>query len=229
MIQIKKTDFQVVVTEIQYLPCLEFWACCDGMEELRLETKEHFQKQTFRNRCQILTAQGIDTLIVPVLDGRSQTKTFIQDIRIDYQQPWVKRHWGAIESAYRKAPYFEYFADTFRKVYEQKPAFLYDLNISLLTICRELLRIQQKVSETHEYLKQYEYPILDIRGHIVPKNSFIERSCYRPVLYRQNFGEQFFPNLSILDVLFCQGNEAQRIIKASSKLAENDALLQELK
>ncbi len=211
------SENNTIVVEVQYLPGLEFWTCYEKFETIVLEKHEHFQKQTFRNRCQILTAQGLDTLIVPVLDGRSKQKTLIQDVKIDYHQPWVKRHWGAIEAAYRKTPFFEYFEEKFRKVYEGKPDFLYDLNLQMLTVCQELLRMPDKCRDTENYQRSYESPILDLRDRISPKHGPEEREFYQPVSYRQNFGEQFFPNLSILDLLFCQGNKARTILKASLK------------
>ncbi|MBO9640219.1 MAG: WbqC family protein [Siphonobacter aquaeclarae] len=210
-------EYQGVVLELPYLPSLEFWTCCGSVEEVWLESRETFQKQTYRNRCRILTAGGVDTLIVPVLEGRSRVKTEIRDIRIDYGQPWLKRHWGAIESAYRKAPFFDYFEDRFRRVYESKPDFLYDLNWEFLTVCRELLGTEQRFVSTETYEKSYEKPLLDARGLISPKTGYETRPFYVPAPYRQNFGEQFFPNLSILDLLFCHGREAKTILKASVK------------
>ena len=211
------SENNTIVVEIQYLPGLEFWTCYENFETILLEKHEHFQKQTFRNRCQILTAQGVDTLVVPVLDGRSKHKTLIQDVKIDYHQPWMKRHWGAIEAAYRKTPFFEYFEEKFRKVYEQKPDFLYDLNRQMLTVCQEFLRVPDKCKDTETYNLDYKWPITDARGLILPKKGPEERGFYQPIPYRQNFGEQFFPNLSILDLLFCQGNKARSILKASIK------------
>ncbi|PMD97309.1 hypothetical protein BWI97_06650 [Siphonobacter sp. BAB-5405] len=214
-----------LVIELQYLPGLEFWTCGASFDTILLESHEHFQKQTFRNRCQILTSQGIDTLVVPVLEGRSQQKTLIRDIRIDYRQPWVKRHWGAIESAYRKTPFFEYFEERFKRVYERKPDFLFDLNLEMLTVCRELLRLKTNFDYTSQYEKGYEKEVFDARGLITPKISYQERPFYKPIAYRQNFGEQFFPNLSILDLLFCQGNEALSILNASAHYTTADSSL----
>lgn len=211
------SENNTIVVEIQYLPGLEFWTCYEKFETVLLEKHEHFQKQTYRNRCQILTAQGVDSLIVPVLDGRSKNKTLIKDSKIDYRQPWIKRHWGAIDAAYRKAPFFEYFEEKFRKVYEGKPDFLYDLNTQMLTVCQDFLRVSNKFKETEVYEEAYEMPLVDARDLISPKIDPQERGFYQPVPYRQNFGEQFFPNLSILDLLFCQGNKARSILKASMK------------
>lgn len=204
-----------VIIELQYLPCLEFFVALLQHEVVYIEAHEHFQKQTYRNRCYIQTTNKIDLLTVPVQDSRS--KVLIRDLRIEYRQDWVRRHWGAIFSAYGKAPFFEYFAYVFEKTFQKKPAFLFDLNWELLTNCLKLLRIEEnRIKWTEKFEKSENQPIIDLRSVISPKKLFSERSIYSPIPYRQNFGSEFEPNLSILDLLFCQGTEAKKILEKSS-------------
>lgn len=199
--------------ELQYLPSLEYFACLLKYGEVDIEAHEHFLKQTYRNRCHILTTNGVDTLIVPVV--HSGIKIPIKEVKIDYSQSWVKRHWGAIIAAYGKAPYFEYFGTDFERVYQKKPNFLFDLNWELLTICLKLLRIRPTIRLTQTYLPEVESGQYDGLSVIHPKKEYGHNNLYTPIVYHQNFGSEFVPNLSVIDLLMCQGAEATNILKRS--------------
>lgn len=212
-----------IVLDLHYLPTLEYMAAVLTHEPVWLESHEAFQKQTWRNRCRILTAQGVDTLIVPVVAGRS--KVPYREARIDYRQPGLNRHWRAIQTAYGKAPYFVHYGEAFERVFQKRPAFLFDLNLELLTICLQFLGVKKTIAPTDYNFSLENHPVVDARNQIHPKRPFTERSFYRPVAYRHVFSlpsedgairERFFPNLSVLDVLFTQGPQARRILVQSA-------------
>ena len=199
-----------MVIDLQYLPSLEYFCALLKNDTIVIEAHEYFEKQSYRNRCKILTTNKIDVLTVPVKNGN--TKVLIKDLRIDYHQDWTRRHWGAIHSAYGKSPFFEFYADYFKKILDKKPDFLFDFNLDLLTICLKLLRLEKTIIFTEKYEKDVEN---DFRGQIHPKKVYQENQLYQPVKYRQNFGNEFEPNLSILDLLFCQGNQSLKILQES--------------
>ena len=199
-----------MVIDLQYLPSLEYFCALLKHDTIVIETHEYFEKQSYRNRCKILTTNKIDVLTVPVKNGNS--KVLIRDLRIDYHQDWTRRHWGAIHSAYGKSPFFEFYADYFKILLAKKPDFLFDFNLDLLTICLKLLRLEKTIIFTEKYEKDVEN---DCRGLIHPKKYYQENQLYQPVKYRQNFGNEFEPNLSILDLLFCQGNQSLKILQES--------------
>ena len=96
---------------------------------VQIEVMESFPKQTYRNRCTITTPDGLLTLSVPV--KRADSKQLTRDVEISYQQKWQHQHWIALVSAYKRTPYFDYYADFFRPFYEQETKFLVDLNEGL--------------------------------------------------------------------------------------------------
>ncbi len=200
-----------MVVDLQYLPSLEYFCLLLQHDEIRIEAYEYFEKQSYRNRCIIQTTNKIDSLTVPVQNGNK--KVLIRDLKIDYSQDWTRRHWGAIHSAYGKSPFFEYYGEYFKKILDKKPDFLFDLNLDFLTICLKLLRLEKNIIFTENYEKIVEN---DFRGQIHPKRHFEMNRVYQPLAYRQNFGNEFEPNLSILDLLFCQGNQAMTILKGST-------------
>ena len=121
--------------------------------EVQIEVMESFPKQTYRNRCTITTPDGLLTLSVPV--KRADSKQLTRDVEISYQQKWQHQHWIALMSAYKRTPYFDYYADFFRPFYEKETKFLVDLNDGLhdtiirlltnnVTIGNELLSMGKK-------------------------------------------------------------------------------------
>jgi len=204
---------EYVMLDLHYLPSLEYFAALLKYDYVYIEAHEHFQKQSYRNRCYIRAANKVDMLSVPVLDGRR--KVLIRDIRIDYQQGWLKDHWRAITSAYGKSPFFEYYAPYFEQILFKKHTFLYDLNWELLTKCLDLLQIRKNIKPSSYYSKNLDLNTLDLRPVIHPKKNYLNNKIYRPFRYVQNFGSEFVPNLSIVDLLFCQGVEARQSLELS--------------
>ena len=93
---------------------------------VQIEVMESFPKQTYRNLCTIATPDGPLTLTVPV--KRVDSKQFTRDVEISYQKRWQHQHWIALVSAYKRTPYFDYYADFFHPFYEQETRFLVDFN-----------------------------------------------------------------------------------------------------
>jgi len=199
----------VISIEPHYLPSLEYFTVLAQTEELHWDVESSFQKQTFRNRCYILSPNKVMQLIVPV---HFHQGTPLQEVTIDYRQSWVKDHWGAICSSYGKSPFFEYFAEEFNSVLKSKPELLIDLNQAMLSVCLRFLQWQIDIQINSEENRSH-----DLRNIISPKQSFEDRAFYQAISYQQNFGNTFVPNLSILDLLFCQGPEAGRILRDSMK------------
>ena len=104
---------------------------------VQIEVMESFPKQTYRNRCTITTPDGALTLSVPV--KRADSKQLTRDVEISYQQRWQHQHWIALVSAYKRTPYFDYYADFFRPFYEKETKFLVDLNEGLHEVIVRLI------------------------------------------------------------------------------------------
>ena len=104
---------------------------------VQIEVMESFPKQTYRNRCTITTPDGALILSVPV--KRADSKQLTRDVEISYQQRWQHQHWIALVSAYKRTPYFDYYADFFRPFYEKETKFLVDLNEGLHEVIVRLM------------------------------------------------------------------------------------------
>lgn len=181
-----------------------------------IEQYDSYQKQTYRNRCVIATANGLQALTVPV-DHSPLTIDHVQckDLRISDHNQWRRVHWNALQSAYSESPFFEYYADDIRPFFEQKYEFLIDFNEAIRQKMCELLDIDTSVSYSSGFMvhgsgfRVHGSGFKDFREVIHAKHpqddpEFQPRSYWQ--VFQHRYG--FQPNLSILDLLFCMGPEA---------------------
>ena len=125
---------------------------------VQIEVIESFPKQTYRNRCTITTPDGPLTLSVPV--KRADSKQLTRDVEISYQQRWQHQHWIALMSAYKRTPYFDYYADFFRPFFEKETRFLVDLNQGLHEVITQL--IQNSECKIHNLAFTTDWQGLDL-------------------------------------------------------------------
>lgn len=202
-----------VAIDLHYLPSLEFFAALSDAEEILLFPKDLYQRQSYLNRTRIRLANKVETLSIPIQGRRPRIP--IDQVRIDYSQKWQSTHLRGIQSAYGKAPFFEFYFPYFEGIFESKEESLWTLNYRLLTICLKLLRWPARLTVVESGVLVQD--VINLRGQIVPGRPFLERNLYQPVPYSQLFGLDFEPNLSILDLLFCAGPEADKILRKSTK------------
>lgn len=202
-----------IITDLFYLPPIEFFVAIQDFDEIKIDPSEKFQKQTYRNRAHILLANKMDILSVPVLG--SSKKQCYREVKIDYSQKWKNVHLRGIRSGYGKAPFFEYFYPYFDRIFEKNLTFLFDMNLELLTVCLKLLRLKVSLKLEQNIGKVPESA--DIRGMVRTKAGFADRDFMTPSIYPQLFGLDFVPNLSILDLLFCMGPESMEVLIQSKK------------
>ena len=191
-----------------YLPPVSYFMCMLHANEIWLEACENYVKQSYRNRCRIATANGVETLSIPV-ESNSGQKNPIRDVRISSHGNWQQTHWRAITSAYMNSPFFEYYQDDFRPFYENKWTFLWDYNLELLTLILKLLNENPKIIPTETYQNNL-FDFNDLREIIHPKKNpvLVTKPYYQ--VFETKYG--FLPDLSIIDLLFNMGNEAVMIL-----------------
>src|SRR5664280_2173516 len=120
-----------ILVSSAYLPPVEYFSLISQSAEALIEKEESYLKQSYRNRCYILSAHGPQMLSVPVYLG-SLHKTLTKDIRIDYSKRWQQVHLGAFKSSYNSSPYYEFYFEIFDKIISQNHVFLLDLNMELI-------------------------------------------------------------------------------------------------
>jgi len=211
---LSKIEPTSALIELHYFPCIAWFAQLSRFETIKLETQENFVKQSYRNRCYIQTANNVTALSVPV---KGSSKQPLIDIEIDYSQRWADIHWRTIQSGYGNAPYFEFFESDIRQILEAKPSRLLDLNKLILTKCLKLLNLKTSIEYTEAFDKEINSSCLDLRNSISPNKELPDHLEFDPMAYYQVFGADFVNNLSILDLLFCEGPQARSVLLASIK------------
>lgn len=197
--------------DIHYLPSLEYCALIFSEASISFEVCENFPKQTYRNRSYILGANGKELLSVPVIHS-SSAKQLTKDVQIDYSQDWIRRHRGAIQAAYGKAPYFEHVEPFIEQIFAKKSKFLVDLNIQFLNTIARFLQKKPQFLFTDSFQMGY----VDSYWNVIDsKIDFTERNIYKAVPYRQCFGTEFVANLSVLDLIMNYGIESREILMKS--------------
>ena len=179
-----------------------------------IEACENFQKQSYRNRCRLYGADGVQTLSFPIKHEGGTHKIPISEIRIDYKKPWVLQHERAIISAYGTSAYFEYYQDELFAILESCPDRLFDLNMALLKFFIEKTGIAVDVRLTEDYLVSPDME--DFRDAIHPKHpNSILRDLKLEKPYFQVFSQKhgFQSDLSIMDLLFNEGPDSIMYLK----------------
>ncbi len=174
---------------------------------VRIETKEHFPKQSYRNRCDIVSADGILSLSIPVKKPNG-SKTPTEEIQLANHENWRARHWRSIKTAYQSAPYFDYYGMEVHNLIYRNDTLLIDYNEAISQRIIEWLDIPTSMQRTAAF-----EPIQpdDPREILVDKN---RNKDYKSAPYIQVFPskESFTSNISILDAIMCSGPLARNLI-----------------
>jgi hypothetical protein len=194
----------IILVSTAYLPPLEYISLISQADEVLVELEENYLKQSYRNRCYILSAHGPQLLSVPVCLG-SQHKTPLKEIRIDYSKRWQQVHLRAMTASYSSSPYFQFYFENIEKIISKKPDFLIDLNMELTETVLKILKLNIRLTQTTHFESVGE-AANDFRYKISPKkkSQFIVKE-YMQVFNTFNRTDH---RLSIIDLVFNMGPEA---------------------
>jgi len=193
-----------------YFPSISHFVAMAQSEKIVFEMEDNFQKQTNRNRTYIYSPNGIQLLNIPVKHSK-QIHQKTKDVKIETDFDWQKQHFKSLEAGYRSSPFFEYFEDEIRPVFEKKYTFLVDLNFEAMNIVSKCLRMKFEYETTTEYFREVDSnTILDFRNLADGKKDDSQFETYTQV-FEEKHG--FLNNLSILDLLFNEGRYALDYLK----------------
>ena len=207
-----------VLTHPLYLAPVPLYVHLYAADRLVIDDVSPFVKQTYRSRAAIASESGAQQLTIPVVhDGG---RVAMRDVRISEHGNWRHQHWNAIVSAYRKSPFFEYYADDFAHFYEEKDGFLMDFNLRLHGVVSELLGLERGV----EFLSARDVDaaaVSDLRNIAEPK-VLASMQGVSELPYYQVFAQRngFIPSLSIVDLLFNTGPEGLLLLRDSAVAGE---------
>lgn len=204
-------DNNSFVTTVGYFPPIEYLAFAATGEQWILEAHENYQKSGFRNKCRIMSSQGVATLSVPLEKGRGN-RLPIREVKISNTQNWRRQHWQTIRTNYGKSPFFIHYAQHFEAFFAKEHKYLLDLCTESTMLLLRLLKIEAEPVFTEAFIREYPNPpVTDLRSTGRDPNP----ELFTPVPYPQVFQDRhgFVPNLSAMDLLFCLGTDAKKILK----------------
>lgn len=195
------------------MPSIAWFQQVCAADKVILEKAENYQKQSYRTRCKILTANGVMDLSIPVLHGNG--KQLISEVFTQETENWRKQHWQAICSAYGKSAFFLFYRDALEKFFlKSEPVNLFEHNLALI----DLLLKQLKLKKEFEFTTSYEpkpTELTDLRNSFHAKGNPLESELLFKETYFQVFAEKFpfQSNLSVLDLLFNVGPIAANYLR----------------
>jgi len=198
---------QNILLPVFYLPSISWFSeFLNAENEVTFEQFENFPKQTYRNRANIYGANGKLSLIIPINHNGNRV---YKDIEISYREDWQNLHWKSIKTAYQSSPYFEFYEDKLKKIFETKEKSLLDFNIKSIKIILDILKTEKAYSLNEEYIKNPEQ--INFRERFSAKNP----TEYEMAEYYQTFSDKmgFLADLSILDLICNKGPESLTYIK----------------
>ncbi|MFY7728511.1 MAG: WbqC family protein [Flavobacterium sp.] len=192
-----------------YFPSISHFVAMVKAESITFEAEDNFQKQTNRNRMYIYSPNGTQLLNIPVKHAPIAGHQKFKDVKIETAFDWQKQHFKSLEAAYRTSPFFEYFEDDIRPVFETKHKYMMDLDFQIMEIVCQCLGMPFTYGKTSEYFREAK-GFTDLRPLANGKKDLNQFDPYTQV-FEEKHG--FINNLSILDLLFNEGRYALDYLK----------------
>ena len=194
----------------QYFSPISLFSALMRCTHIVFEQYDAHQKMSFRNRCIIAGANGPIQLSVPLEGGRNQ-KLISRELKISPRYKWQDQHWKSIRSSYNKSPWFEYYSEELDAFYRTHYQNLFEWNLDIFKWIIVKLNLNVQISVTNSYKKKYssdEY--LDLRNQILPRNYHLFSNPEYQQVFMDKIG--FIHNISILDLLLCEGKYARELL-----------------
>ena len=194
-----------------YFPNIASYIVMVQSDAFKFEVCDSYQKQTYRNRCYIYGANGKLSLNIPVRYSQKNRQN-TKEIEIENSSKWQSIHWKSIESAYKTSPFFEFYEDDFKVLFENPKELLLDFNLECIAVINSCIGFDPLLSYSEQFLKTTSQP--DYRFLVnARKESKIETKPYIQV-FQEKHG--VINNLSILDLLFNEGPNTLNYLKNHS-------------
>ncbi len=201
--------------EIQYFGNVNYYSGLINSNNYAFSLYEPYRKMGFLNRCRILGANGPIDLTVPVVGGR-EVKLPVKDVRISYREDWRSQHYRSLVSAYNRSPWFFQYQEILEKIYTNKFEYLWELNFETHRMVSSILKIDyaknsiESIPVQDDGLPEIRYTPKDPNPLRIQLPEYVQ-------VFSDRYG--FVPSLSILDLIFCEGPGALRLLKTADKQA----------
>jgi hypothetical protein len=173
-----------------------------------IEACENYQKQSWRNRCRILAADGPAYLNFPIVHEGSHELP-ITAIKVDYSTPWVLKTKRAIASAYESSAFFDYYKDELFAILDSHPETLFELDMRIIRFFLDKTGIAADLRLTDTFqpssgVDDYREVLHPKRPNTVLKDLGLGKPYFQ--VFARKYG--FISDLSIMDLLFNEGPDS---------------------
>lgn len=216
-----------------YLPWLGFFEQMYKSDVFVIYDDVQYDKEGWRNRNRIKTANGMQWLTIPV-NIKFEQHPLIYEVKIDNTTNWRKKHLYSISQSYSKARFFREYFSIFEEAYSKEWEYLIDINMNFTLKLAQHLGMETKkvvrsstlniegdrIGRLVEICKLFNADIFyeGISGknyldekYFVEQGIRIEYQDYKHPVYHQLYGD-FIPYLSVVDLLFNCGDESLSIL-----------------
>ena len=234
----------VSIHQPEYLPWLGFFKKIMDSDIFVIFDDVQFEKKDWQNRNTICGKNGSILLTVPV---KSHLKSKINDVIIDYEKNWMKKHLKSILLTYSSSSFFDEMNVIINNLYQNKFDKLIDLNIEIIIQLMKKFRIKTKIIRSSELKLSDNDPnkILEICKRLNAKKYItgvnwamnnLDKSDFQKYSIELEFREfihptykqlteNFVTNMSSIDILFNEGEKNAREILSKSKIKKIPGIL----
>ena len=191
-----------VVLAPQYFGTAAYYNALSVFPRVVIDTRLRYDKR-FKSihRCRIASTRGEMTLTVPV--ARPAGASRWDQVRVSSHGQWWAQHLTALESAYGRTPYFEFYADRLAPILAWRDISVTDLCLEADAACREMLGITSTVLPPEALAELDPATVVDMR-----RGADFAPFEPRPYYQQRALALGFIPGLSVLDIIFNLGPEA---------------------
>lgn len=224
---------RISIIQSCYVPWRGFFDLIGRCDEYVILDHVQYVKRHWHNRNRINTATGPQWLTIPVITTGRRGQT-IDAVKVE--KPWAEQHWRALELAYRRAPFFDAMAPRVRDWYERaaKERLLTEINAIFLREIAALLGLGTRFVRDTAYPAQgtkTERLLAIIRAAgadtylsgpsakayldvslLAGAGVVVEWMSYQNYPQYSQLHGPFEPSVSVLDLLFNVGPDAQRYL-----------------
>lgn len=203
---------KTLILDAQYFPSIHIWLGINDYDKIIFDSGSSFRKMSLRNRCWVAGAEGSLRLTIPLIGGRDQRKP-MHLIQIDHSYPWQIQHWRTLTACYNRSPWFEYYVPSLEILFSNQSTSLVEWNMQcFLWILKQLSLNTKLCSEEKISISNEDETIVDFRDCTQNYQAHLKKDNI--ISYSQVFEDRigFVDNLSILDLLFCEGPRAKKLL-----------------
>jgi len=216
-----------------YIPYLGFFKKIESVDAFVFLDDVQYSRGDWDNRNKIRTIDNSMWLTIPILNKSGE---LLNQVKIDYSKDWVYKHISAIEFNYENTSFFNSYWKDIKSILEKPYNKLFDLNIKLINYFISVLQIgtktilssdldidskgSKKLLDICKELNADTYLSGELGKNYLDVNIFKDKNIqiiyekFEHPQYIQKYIE-FIPNMSIIDLLFNEGENSINILKNS--------------